>query len=164
MATSISSLLLFLLSEWQVEDLGILVNTEQGGTKGAFCSMMPTDEKGVSINAWLFAWPAVVYGVQYEGCMYNPITQITEQQCCESGMFMPDLGSEFFLPGSRVKKIPDPDPHQRICILTQKTVSKLVEKWSWMFIPDPGSGFFSILEPGSATLQSREHFNSSHVF
>jgi hypothetical protein len=29
-------------------------------------------------------------------------------------------GSEFFRPGSRVKKIPDPDPHQRILVfLTQ---------------------------------------------
>jgi len=34
MATSLPSLLLFLLSEWQVEDLGILVSTEQGGIKG----------------------------------------------------------------------------------------------------------------------------------
>jgi hypothetical protein len=49
MATSLPSLLLFLLSEWQVEDMGILVRIEQGGTKGAFCSMMPTDEKGVSV-------------------------------------------------------------------------------------------------------------------
>jgi hypothetical protein len=45
MATSLPSLLLFLLSEWQVEDLGILVSTEQGGTKGALCSMMPTEKK-----------------------------------------------------------------------------------------------------------------------
>ncbi len=29
------------------------------------------------------------------------------KQCCGSGMFKPD-------PGSRVKKIPGPDPHQRI--------------------------------------------------
>jgi hypothetical protein len=33
-------------------------------------------------------------------------------QCCGSGMFMPDPGSEFFHPGSRVKKIPD--PHRRL--------------------------------------------------
>ncbi len=36
------------------------------------------------------------------------------QQCCGSGMFIPDPGSEFFDPGSRVKKIPDPHPHQFI--------------------------------------------------
>ncbi len=29
-------------------------------------------------------------------------------QCCGSGMFIPDPGYEFFHPGSRVKKIPDP--------------------------------------------------------
>jgi hypothetical protein len=28
-------------------------------------------------------------------------------------VFIPDPGSEFFHPGSRVKKIPVPDPHQR---------------------------------------------------
>ncbi len=35
-------------------------------------------------------------------------------QCCGSGMFLPDHGSEFFHPGSMFKKIPDPYPHQRI--------------------------------------------------
>ncbi len=29
-------------------------------------------------------------------------------QCCGSGMFITDPGSEFFHPGSRVKKAPDP--------------------------------------------------------
>jgi hypothetical protein len=29
-------------------------------------------------------------------------------QCCGSGMFIPDPGSEFFHLGSRIKKIPDP--------------------------------------------------------
>jgi hypothetical protein len=42
-------------------------------------------------------------------------------------MFIPDPGSEFFHPGSRVKKIPELD--QRIYVfLTRKTVSKLSEK------------------------------------
>jgi hypothetical protein len=31
-----------------------------------------------------------------------------KNQCCRSGMFIPYFGSKFFLPGSRVKKIPDP--------------------------------------------------------
>ncbi len=44
---------------------------------------------------------------------------VTCTQCCGSGMFMPDPGSEFFHPGSRPKRsripykkhrIPDPDP------------------------------------------------------
>jgi hypothetical protein len=30
------------------------------------------------------------------------------KQCCGSEMFITDPGSEFFHPGSRVKKIPDP--------------------------------------------------------
>jgi hypothetical protein len=64
---------------------------------------------------------------------------------------MPDPGSEFFHPGSRikVKKIADPEPHKRIkVILTQKNVFKLSKKMildvhpgSRIRIPDsdPGS-------------------------
>jgi hypothetical protein len=36
------------------------------------------------------------------------------EQCCGSGMFIPDLGSEFFHSGSQVKK--SPDPRSRILI------------------------------------------------
>jgi hypothetical protein len=56
-------------------------------------------------------------------------------------MFIPDLGSKFFHPGSRVKKIPDSgsrvkkiaDPgsgsaSKNLSILTKKTLSKLKEK------------------------------------
>jgi hypothetical protein len=37
-------------------------------------------------------------------------------QYCGSGIFIPDLESESSIPdpGSKIKKIPDPDPHQRI--------------------------------------------------
>jgi hypothetical protein len=55
-------------------------------------------------------------------------------------MFIPDFSIPD--PGSKI-----PDPHQRIYVfLTQKTVSKISEKLSGMFIPDPGSGsrFFSL--------------------
>jgi hypothetical protein len=45
-------------------------------------------------------------------------------------------------PGSEL-----PIPHQRI--LTQKNVSKLLEKCSGIFFPDPGSRFFPIPDPGS---------------
>jgi hypothetical protein len=63
-------------------------------------------------------------------------------------MFIPDPGFEFFHPRSRVKKIPDLNPHDRILsILTQKTVSKLSEKWSGMLIPDPDPDFFPIPDP-----------------
>jgi hypothetical protein len=51
-------------------------------------------------------------------------------------------GSEFFHPGSRVKKIPDPDPHQKFKYFNPKK--------SGLFNPDPV--FLPIPEPGSATL------------
>ncbi len=64
-------------------------------------------------------------------------------QCCWSGMFIPDPGSKDL--GSRVKKISDPDPQQRV--FNPKIVSKLSEIWSGMFIPNPdlgsGSWFFT---------------------
>ncbi len=51
----------------------------------------------------------------------NTAALITSFQCCGSGMFIPDTGS-------RVKKIPDPDPLQRMKVfLRQKNVSKLSE-------------------------------------
>jgi hypothetical protein len=83
-------------------------------------------------------------------------------------MLIPDPGSEFFHPESRIPgvKIPDPDPHQRIYVLlTQKTVSKLSDNdlgcsfripdpdpdfVSWIRIPDPGVR--KAPDPGSATL------------
>jgi hypothetical protein len=50
-----------------------------------------------------------------------------------SEILIPVPRSEFFHPRSRVKKIPDPDPDQRIEVfLTQKIVSLLSEKY------DPG--------------------------
>jgi len=56
---------------------------------------------------------------------------------------MPDPGSVFFHPGSPDKKIPDPDPHQRIEVfLTRKLF--LSSRKNYMGcssrIPDPGSG------------------------
>jgi hypothetical protein len=36
------------------------------------------------------------------------------RQCCGSGINIPDPRSEFLYPGSRIKKIPDPVPLQRI--------------------------------------------------
>ncbi len=77
-------------------------------------------------------------------------------QCCWSGMFIPDPGSELLNPGSRVKKIPDPGSRFRIHIkevfLTQKIVSELSEIWSGMFIPDQDLDFLPILDPGSTGL------------
>jgi hypothetical protein len=64
-------------------------------------------------------------------------------------MFIPDPRFDFLHPGSRVDKIPYPDPHQRIKVfLTQKTDTKFSKVIAGMFIPDPGSGFFPIPDPG----------------
>jgi hypothetical protein len=65
------------------------------------------------------------------------------------GCFIPDPGSEFFHPGTRirVKKIPDPGSASKILISfaqkTQKLVSKLSEISSGMFIPDPDLNFLT---------------------
>jgi hypothetical protein len=67
-------------------------------------------------------------------------------------------------PGSKVKKIPDPDPHQRMEVfLTQQIVSKLSEIYPgcssririMIFYPspDPGSSGEKTPDPGSATLK-----------
>jgi hypothetical protein len=61
-------------------------------------------------------------------------------------IFIPDPRSELFHPGSRVKKIPDPNPSERITwvsIFNLKVVSKLSEKGSMMLIPDPDPDFLS---------------------
>ncbi len=63
---------------------------------------------------------------------------------------IPGSGSEFFYPGSWVKKAPEnPDPQQRT-FLTQKIETKVSKIWSGMFIPDPESQIwsFSIPDPG----------------
>jgi hypothetical protein len=46
-------------------------------------------------------------------------------------------GSEFFHPGSRVKKISDPGSESASKNFRPKTVSKLSEKLSGLFVPDP---------------------------
>ncbi len=58
-----------------------------------------------------------------------------------------DPGSEIFHPWSRVKKIPDPDPHKRVLLFLTRKISKLSEIWSGMFIPD--LNFLPISELGS---------------
>jgi hypothetical protein len=68
-------------------------------------------------------------------------------QCCGSGMFITDPGSEFFHPvpdpGSRVKKIPDSGSGsllKNLSIFNPKIVSKHEEIFSGMSIVHPGSG------------------------
>jgi hypothetical protein len=63
----------------------------------------------------------------------------TYSQCCESGMLIPDPGSEFFHPGSRVKKIQNPgsgSASKNLKYFNPKIVSKLSQLCSGMFIPD----------------------------
>jgi hypothetical protein len=62
----------------------------------------------------------------------------------------PGSRSDFFL--SRVKKIPDPDPHERTeVLLIQKIVSEVSEILSGMFIPGPDPGVKKALDPGSGS-------------
>jgi hypothetical protein len=71
----------------------------------------------------------------------------------------PDLGSIFFLPGSRIL---NPDPHQRILVFfTQKTDTKFSKIRSGMFIPDPGSWlwiFFASRIPGTKKQRIRNGY------
>ncbi len=62
-------------------------------------------------------------------------------------MFLTNPGSEFFHPGSRVKKIPDPAISVKESIFNPKIVSKLSEIWSGMFTPDPDLDFLPIPDP-----------------
>jgi hypothetical protein len=65
-------------------------------------------------------------------------------------MFIPDPGSEFFHPGSRVKRFRIPDPHQRILVfLTQKIVStQKYDPGCSSRIPDPDLDFHRSRIPG----------------
>ncbi len=72
-------------------------------------------------------------------------------------MLILDPGSYFFLFGSQIQGRQDPGSASKNLakfFLTQKTDTMLSKKRSWMFIPDPGSGFFSILDPGSRGQKS----------
>jgi hypothetical protein len=60
-------------------------------------------------------------------------------------------------PGSKVKNIPDLDPHQGIQVfLIQKIVSKLPEMWSGMVIPDPDLDFLPTPDTGSRGQKAPE--------
>ncbi len=68
------------------------------------------------------------------------------EQCYGSGMFVPDPGSEFFHPGSRIKMMPDPDPHIRIlCIFNPKNCFKALG--NMIRGVHPGSKKHRILDP-----------------
>jgi hypothetical protein len=66
------------------------------------------------------------------------------QQCCGTGMLIPDPGARFFSIPDPNFSVPDPGfAPKNLNILTQKIVYKLLEIWSGLFIrdpdPDPGS-------------------------
>ncbi len=79
--------------------------------------------------------------------MHSRWSRPKKGQCCGYGMFISDSGSEFFQPGSRVKKIPDPGSGSKsLNIFNPKNISKLSEIWpgcssSRIRIPDWNKGF-----------------------
>ncbi len=81
---------------------------------------------------------------------------------------IPKKKSEFFHPKSRIQAqkdsgswIPAPDPHQWIYVfLALKTVSKVSEKWSGMFNPDHGSGFFSTASNNTCVRRGPDRIGS----
>jgi hypothetical protein len=80
----------------------------------------------------------------------------TSRQCCGSGMSIPDPTFPIPETGSRVDKIPDPEPDQRIYVfLTQGTNTKFSKISSAMFIPDAGSWIWIFFHPGSRIQRSR---------
>jgi hypothetical protein len=74
-------------------------------------------------------------------------------QCCGFEMFIRE--KKIFHPRSRIRIFSIADPWSVSKNLTQKIVSKLTEIWSWLFIPDPGSWFFT--HPGSRIQGSKRH-------
>jgi hypothetical protein len=66
--------------------------------------------------------------INQEGNRNSRRTKILKKQCCGSRMFITYPGSELFLPGSSVKKIPDPgSASKNLNILNPKTVYKISE-------------------------------------
>ncbi len=78
----------------------------------------------------------------------------TKKQCCGSRMFIPDLESEFFHTGSRIRIFFHPGSASKNCNLNQKTDSKLSELRSGLFIPDPDPDFLPFPDPGSRSQLS----------
>ena len=69
---------------------------------------------GVGVDAFL---PPLVFSERdirfKQGLSLSPrVLVFICMRCCGSGVFIPDSGSEFFHPGSRAKK--NPDPHQTL--------------------------------------------------
>ncbi len=100
----------------------------------------------VWLEKWKENWP------NYQCLPLLTVRHLTYFQCCGSGMFIPDLGSDFF--PSRIRTVSIPDPHQRISILTPKKPkkwflsSRKYDPGCSSRIPDPDADFQSIPDPG----------------
>ncbi len=123
----------------ELHHLQVVVDASLEGRRTAWYGMVPNERKKNRIT--------LTYNMQFHQVDFSKnITVLRIRDVYP--------GSEFFHPGSRVKKfrIPDPDPYQRILVfVTQKIVSKLSEIWSEMFIlyQDPDLDFLPIPDPGS---------------
>jgi hypothetical protein len=81
------------------------------------------------------------------------VVRISSIQCCGSGMFIPD--PTFFHPGSRIRTVSIPDPHQRIKYFNPNKSkkwfqsSKKYDPGCSSRIPDPDADFLPSQIPGS---------------
>ncbi len=90
--------------------------------------------------------------------------QFTHIQCCGSGMFIPDPGSDFFPSRIRTVSIPDPgSASKNLSILTPKKPkkwflsSRKYDPGCSSRISDPGSGCWLSTHPGSRIQGSKRH-------
>jgi hypothetical protein len=99
----------------ELHHLQVVVDASLEGRRTAWYGMVPNERKKNRIT--------LTYNMQFHQVDFSKnITVLRIRDVYP--------GSEFFHPGSRVKKfrIPDPDPYQRILVfVTQKIVSKLSE-------------------------------------
>ncbi len=124
------------------------------------CKLVPVLFPGCAVCVWLARLllrrgPAV--RVLGQECWILVKIIIGQKQCCGSGMLIrisdpnyshPGPGSTFFHPGSRIRI-------EEFKYLTKKMVSKLLDIWSGLFIPDPDPDFFT--HPGSRIQGSKGH-------
>jgi hypothetical protein len=89
---------------------------------------------------------------------------LQKNQCCGSGMFIPDPGSDFFSTRIRIFSIPEPrSASKNLSILTQKMFFPVSSRKynrgcsSWIRIPDPDPDFLTIPDPGSRIQGSKKH-------
>ncbi len=100
------------------------------------------------------------------------------KQCCGSGMFNPDPGSDFFPsrildPGFEFLHPYSISTSKNLSILTPNFFL-LLKKWSGLLIPDPDPDFYPFRipdpgvkktpDPGFATLQWRKSFVDEEIF